>query len=233
MRKKHVENCLAVSAIIVTPFVFFCSSDRPEAVVGTVPNWLFADSLHYRDAILNIVSGYVVSVIFYFLVVSLPDHLKKKIHQKHALKVYRSFKIDIIGLIFSASGKCYGTEEIEELMEPSRFREYFKEDETGSGGRWYDFLNGLDDYHRGRIATELEILREELQFLVSHHDIDDSEIYTHLKQVSVAIHAMSKTGVSYDEQKQWGRFLWALFSTFDWSSGYQDEDPIVRSILRI
>ena len=233
MRKKHIEYCLAISAILVMPLVLFSSSDRPEAIVGTVPSWLFSDFLSYRDAILNLVSGYILSVVFYFLLVSLPDHLKKKRHQKHALKVYSSFKQDVLKLILSAAVKSYDSEKIEELMVPSRFREYFKEDESGSGSRWYDFLNGLDDYHRSRIATELEILREELQFLASHHDIDDSEIYSHLKQVSVAIHAISKTGISYEEQKQWGRFLWSLFSLFDLSSGYQEKDPIIRSILKM
>ena len=233
MRRRHIERILVISLFVAFPLILFASSDRPQVSVDALPRWFFADILPYRDAILNLGSGYIVSIIFYFLLVALPEHFKKVRHRDHALEVYRRFKEDVIGLIFSASGKGYGLDEIDELMDPKKFRDYFEEDETGSGARWDEFLNGLDEYHRGRIVTELEILRDELHFLVSHHDVEDGNVYKHLKNVSVAIHAMSKTGVSYNEQKQWGRFLWGLFTLFDWGEGYREEDPIERAIARI
>lgn len=233
MRRRNIERFLVILLLFAVLVVLFASSDRPQVSGDALPGRFFSDFLSYRDAILNIGSGYIISVLFYFLLVALPEHFKRVRHKDHALKVCRRFKEDAIGLIFSASGKGYGLDEIDELMDPKKFRDYFEEDETGSGARWYEFLNGLDEYHRGRIVTELEILGDELQFLVSHHDVEDIDVYKHLKNASVAIHTMSKTGVSYDEQKQWGRFLWGLFTLFDWGEGYREEDPIERAIARI
>jgi hypothetical protein len=111
------------------------------------------------------------------------------------------FKESVLGIILNASGKSYGLDQIKELMAPDKFEEFFRFDETGSGMRWNEFLNGLNKYYAGKIVIEFEILREEIQFIINNVDIDDSDAYTFLKRLSTVSYSMSKIGSDYDDQK--------------------------------
>ena len=167
------------------------------------------------------------------MIVFFPEHVRRKRIRENALKVYWEFKRSVLGLILSASGEGSTLDQVEELMEPEKFKEYFCSDETGSGKRWYAFLNGLDDSHVREIAIELEILRDEVQFIVNNIDLDDADAYAYLKHLSTVTYSMSKAGSDYDDQKLWGRFLMEIFTQWNMCEGNWKKDYILESIRKI
>lgn len=233
MRKKTIECFLGVSAVVAIVIALFSSNDRLTMPFNNAPEVLFAQFSAYNDLIFNLSSGYAVSVVLYFLIVFLPDHFRRQRIRKSALRVYMEFKESVLGIILNASGKSYGLDQIKELMAPDKFEEFFRFDETGSGIRWDEFLNGLNKYYAGKIVIELEILREEIQFIINNVDIDDSDAYTFLKRLSTVSYSMSKIGSDYDDQKMWGNFLWGIFAQWDICRGKLEKDLISDAINKI
>lgn len=231
MRKKTIEHLLFFSTLPAVALVLYASDNRPTAPVS-VPDFFYYEFPAYNNAILNLSSGYAISVLFYALIVYLPEHFKRKRIRNYALIAYSNFRESVLTQILFASGKSVG-EELEELLDPEKFDEYWRYDETGSGMRYYEFLNGLNDYFAGKIAFELEILRDEIQFILNAVDVDDEEAFTHLRYVTVLAYDMSKTGSNYEDQKRWGRFLWVLLVPKDTKTGKIKKDPIIESLEKI
>ena len=146
---------------------------------------------------------------------------------------YIDFKQEVIGLILHASGKAWSQDDIDHLMVPANFSHYFSEDETGSGGRWYEVLNGLDEHYVRQIANRLELLRSEVQFILSSIDIEDDEIFEFMKRLSEVSFRMSRVKSDYDDQKSWGRFLWSLYSDFDPIVGKVPFDRNMRMLQQL
>ncbi len=211
---------------------FFASSFRLPAPVE-LPNIFYVSFSGYNDTILNLSSGYAISVFFYGLVVYLPELSRRKRIRKHALLAYKGFRRKIITQILFASGKTVSMDDLEELSDPLKFDEYWRFDETGSGMRYYEFLNGLDDYYAARIAMELEVLRDEIQFVLNAVDIDDEKAFSYLRNLSAFAYDMSKTGADYDEQKRWGNFLWELLVPWDREKQKLLKDPIIEALEKI
>ena len=199
MRLSKVNSLLALSGMV--------------ALVGA---WLIGGaSCPRKDVLLGLLTSYTVTVVFYFLVVWFPEQKRRKRIKTGIIAHYMQFKKEVIGLILHASGKAWSQDDLDRLTIPKEFSNYFSEDETGSGMRWYGVLNGLNEYYVGEISNRLELLRDEVQFVLSSIEIQDQEVFEFMKRLSEVSFRMSKVKADYDDQKSWGRFLWALYSDFD------------------
>jgi hypothetical protein len=200
-------------------------------VAFAVATW--ADS-PMRDLSLNLMAGIATSVLFFFLLVWAPTQAKRVRIRKSAINYYLEFKVDVIGILLHASGKGFSDDERQALAnDPQAFWKYFREDETGSGMRWYEVLNGLDGYHVSQIAMELEALRAEIQFVLHTLDIEDEELFAFMKRLSKICFLMTKRSADYDDVKMWGRFLWGIFSDWDPAVGRVGHDRNLEMLKRI
>lgn len=186
-----------------------------------------------RDVLISLFTSYTVTVVFYILVVWLPLQRKRVRVKRSVISHYKEFKIEVLGLIMHAAGKTWSMDELEALQIPKNFSEYFSQDETGSGMRWYEVLNGLDDYYVSQIAMRLEILRSELHYVLSSIDIDDQEVFDFMKRLDQIAFRMSRLKSDYDDQKSWGRFLWLLYSDFDPIIGHVPQDRNLELLKRL
>src|SRR5690348_6302735 len=84
--------------------------------------------------------GYLVSLIFWILVVLLPDIQRRRMLRKSLEERYRYFRSGIVGVLLSASEGTYDLDNRDKLTEPSEFRRYFSENDDE---KWYAALNGL------------------------------------------------------------------------------------------
>lgn len=232
MLKKHIVRFIFFSAIVGLIIAIYASKERLESPIP-LPSLFYFKFPVYGDVILNLSSGYVISVIFYFLVVYLPERAKCRRIRAHALKIYESFRKAAIRQILFASGQPGSLDEVRRLMDPKNFDDYWSFNKEESRQRYYDFLNGLNEYHAGRIALELEILRDEIQYVISNVDVEDENAFAFMKNLSVYAYEMSKTGASYDEQKQWGRFLSSLLVPKDDNTQKIIKDPLIQSLEKI
>jgi hypothetical protein len=76
----------------------------------------------------------------------------------------------------------------------------------------------------------MEIFRDEIAFILNNTDIPRDEPFQFLKRLSTVIYSKKGVTLDYNELKSFGRFLWEIFSGWDWISGYRKEDIIQRMI---
>jgi len=233
MRKKHIEIFLLTSAPVAIATAFFASAEKLFALPEGAPRFLFFNFPAYNDVILNLASGYTVSVFLYFLVVFIPDYRRCQCIRTNTLKVYQRFKEDVLTLILHAAEEPLSDTKKNDLFEPENFDDYFGHKVNESKTRWDEFLNGLDRYYVEQIAMELEILREEILFLIGNLNIDNEATFSLLKNLATTVYAMSKVGSDYDEQKAWGRFLWSIYSPCDPKTGKRLKDPVLEILEKL
>jgi hypothetical protein len=174
--------------------------------------------------------GALVTLLFYFLVVRLPDYQRRQRLKRGLERHYRDFRKDCIGIMLSVADRGYSGGVPETLIEQDKFRDYFKEKVAPDRERWDEFLNKLDDYSLRELLTRMEIFRDELTFVLNNTDIPKDEPFEFMKRLSNAIYSMKDVTLGYDETKPLARFLWSVFAGWDQITGYRKEDIVKKMI---
>lgn len=221
---------------IVCIFLVLKTSDDP--VLGIV-KITFIETLFSRFAtgnsiIFSLSIGFLVSMIFYLLVVWYPDKRKKNIIKHNLEEQYRFFKKDTIHILLSACAVGgYDGNLPSKLSDQNEFRKYFNEPISESQDRWHAVLNGFNEYLLRELLVELEILLNEITFVLSNVDIDDKNVYSFFKRLSQAVHKMKNSTLEYEDVKQLSRFLWDLFAGWSFIEGYREDDIVKVMIEKI
>ena len=177
--------------------------------------------------------GINVSVIFYVLVVWLPERNKRERVRRNLLLQYDSFKEECINIFLSTLQGGYGLDEINRLKDRDEFRRFFKEPFSSDQIRWNAVTNGLDDEHIKLLAIEFEILRDELHFTLNAIDVDNPEAFAFLKRLSQELYRTKHVSPGYDDKKTLMRFLWAVHTGWSWIDEYTNKDVIAQTIESI
>jgi hypothetical protein len=178
-------------------------------------------------------TGSLISLIFYGLVVRLPEHQKRQRLKRSFARHYKMFKEDVIATILMVTDGTFAWGFQEELIDQKKFRDYFKQNVLPGQDRWDSFHNKLDEYNLEVLLTHMEILRGEILFVLGSIDIQDEDVMEFLKRLSDAIVRMRNTKTDYDSVKSLGHFLWEIFAGFDFATGYRKEDIIGNMIAAI
>jgi hypothetical protein len=183
--------------------------------------------------IFNLSVGFLVSVIFYLLVVWYPEKRTKNLIKRSLEERYRYFKEDTIAIFLSALGNSYRGDLPRSLSDQNSFKEYFKAQATDSQTRWDAVLNGLGENHLRDLVVELEILMNEVEFVLSNVTVDDGNAFLFFKRLCQAVYKFKNSTLGYDDLKQLSRFLWELFAGFSFIDGYRKSDIVKDMIKRI
>jgi hypothetical protein len=168
--------------------------------------------------------GSIVSLLFYWLVVRIPENAKRRRIRNSFARHFRDFKEDAIATMLMVADGTFSWGFHQELVDQKRFREYFKEQVSPDRDRWDEVHNKMTDYYLDELLTHLEILRAEILFAMAAIDIDDKKALEFLKRLSATIVRMRKTTLDYDSMKSFGGFLWEVFAGWNVVSGYQERD---------
>jgi hypothetical protein len=76
----------------------------------------------------------------------------------------------------------------------------------------------------------MEILRDEITFILNNIDIPKDEPFEFLKRLSVAIYLVKDITLDDDELKPFARFLWWMFTGWDAIKVDAKGDPIAKMI---
>jgi hypothetical protein len=177
--------------------------------------------------------GSFISLIFYGLVVRLPEHQKRQRINKSFARYYQEFKEDCIVTMLTVADGTFEWGLHETLVDQEKFREYFHDKVSSSQDRWDAFHNKLDDYNLQELITNMEILRGEIAFVLMSIDTPDEKPFEFLKRLSSIIVQMKNTKLDYDSTKRLGNFLWDVFAGFSLVSGYRQHDIIAEMIKAI
>ncbi|WP_020159516.1 hypothetical protein [Methylobacter marinus] len=187
----------------------------------------------YESVINSLSIGFVVSSIFYFLVVYMPEYKRKKMVLETLKSQYTEFKLSCIDtfLILSDSQEYKNREE---LLNLSEFRRYFKNNNKRGENRWDAIANSLqsNEFYLKEIIYYLRMLNEEIRYTRNVVNLNDPEVFDFLNRLSQAIVRMESTEREYDDIKSFCSFLWPMFTGWNWVEGYRESDLIKDMIGR-
>ncbi len=183
-----------------------------------------ADSRAWEKIAYDLGTGSIISLFFYWLVVRLPENVKRRrIRNSFALH-FRQFKEDTIGTILMVTDGTYRYGLHEELVNQKKFKDYFKEKDRTGNERWYAFYNNMTEYYLQELQTHLEVLRSEILFTMAAVDIADKEVLEFMKRFSANIIRYRRTRLDDDSMKSFGNFIYEIFAGFSLVTGYMKRD---------
>jgi hypothetical protein len=201
--------------------------------IGIVLSLYTAPDANYSSVVHSFSVGFVISAIFYFIVVYLPEKQRREMVHKSLRSQYKQFKLECIStfLILSDSQEYETKETLLDLVE---FRRYFKNSNKNGEVRWDAVANAIqsNDYYLKDIIYHLRMLNEEIRFTRSTVNLNDQEVFDFLNQLSQAIVRIESTKREYDDIKSFCGFLWPIFTGWNWVEGYSDTDVIKDMIGR-
>ena len=185
--------------------------------------------------LLNTLSvGFVISTIFFFIVVYLPEMQRRSRVYRSIEKQYEQFKLSCIDtfLILSNSQE-YSHREM--LLDHHEFKRYFSNRNIQNQVRWDVVINEIQDkqYYLNELLYELRVLNDEIRFVRNSIDIHDEGVFSFLNKLSQIIYRMESTTRDYDSIKSFSRFLWEIFTGWSFVDGYRKTDLIRDMISRI
>lgn len=210
-----------------------CGDPVPAAFQNTFLSQSLQPFATGNALIFNLSVGFLVSVIFYLLVVWYPDKRNRNLIKRSLEERYRYFKEDTISIFLSALGSSYRGDVPHSLSDQNSFKEYFKAQATDSQTRWDAVLNGLEESHLRDLVIELEILMNEVEFVLSNVILDDGNAFLFFKRLCQTVYKLKSSTLEYDNLKQLSKFLWELFAGFSFVEGYRKSDIVKDMIKRI
>lgn len=172
----------------------------------------------------NLCVGFLISVFFWWLVVYLPERQRRELLRTSLARRYADFRHNTIQICSWAAKLGLTTQEIEDLMDKTKFREYFKDDD-----RWYDVVNGLQD-EKAYITcmhVEMELFAQELTYTLNNVVVQDDKVHSLFKNLAEQIYRMKyDPNYTSDPAKYISQFLWAMHANWSVIEGYMPNDPI-------
>src|SRR6185312_6082130 len=109
-----------------------------------VPRIGFIDQV--RGVIYDLSIGFLISYVFFLLVVALPERLTRRRTARLLKHQFRTFKLACIEIYLGAIGDVYDSDLPEKLLDAAVFRDYFSEQYSSNQNRWHAVHNGLYEY---------------------------------------------------------------------------------------
>jgi len=231
---KAVTRILFVLFFLSIVFIFKSSDENILSIFKET--WIEKSFILFQygnSIIFNISIGIFVSIFFYFIVVWFPDRRKKKLLKKNLNKHYLYFKENCLHLFCHAMNEECNTSLISKLMLQNEFKIFFKTKISDSQERWDSVLNGLDNQLLYELLGELELLKNEIEFINNNITIDDEDVFIFMKNISINIYRLRDINLENDDIKVLSRFLWQLFSGWSFIDGYKKDDIVQVMISKI
>jgi hypothetical protein len=192
-----------------------------------------ANAAFWNKLIYDFGMGSLISLIFYGLLVKIPDSMRRRRIRSSLLRQYRAFKEDCLGVILGVVNESYSTPEIEALLNRESFRQYFARDPATKMSKWDDFLNKVQPHNVSDILTYLDHLRNEISFVINNVDIDQDEVFEFMKRIGRVIFSLRDSAADYDSIGPLAGFLWTVFTGWGGPTGYQEPDYIDNMLAAI
>lgn len=182
----------------------------------------------------------VVSSLFYYIVVYLPEQRQRKIIKENIQKTYTRVKKDLALAIIHASNKggrnelSANQETINKMLTRKGFRELFEGGINADEG-FYAFENQMTtntpEYEE--IIFHLKILLRSIKMVLDNYRIDNNKTYDFFRNLEIHLYKIEHNGCGYDESKLLCTFIWEIFAGWDFIEGYINFDKVEKLIKEI
>ena len=232
------RNLMRMAMPVLTALAIFGTlAGSNEPVIGMLQDTWIADisrKLHIGNTILfNLSVGFLVSLFFWFLVVRVPELRKRAILKRNLTRQYQYFKEDVIQILLFAAASTYDSELVKKLTDYREFKRYFSENQNA---KWYDALNGLqsDTDYLNDLLVEVELLADEISYVLNNIAIDDEEVHFFFKRLSTHVYRLKNASIyTSDHAKYLGNFVWELLARWSMVDGQRKEDIVQDMIDKI
>lgn len=179
--------------------------------------------------------GAVVSIVFYWLLVKLPDYSKRRRIRRYLTSSYRAVRRDmVVQFLFAANRTSVSYDLVYDLVPQKNFKDYFKTKSVlVNGDRWHDVANNISVNEIKEISICLGILKSDIDYLLNTVDYIDDKTFAVLQNASKAISVTDFHSDDYDSRKSLFQFLWQIMAGWNPITGYVDKDPIQSAIDRV
>ena len=139
---KRVLNMALIALFVVGVAALLWAHEDPFARKAVCAHTGFCPAIPHAwyKTIYDFAVGSLISLIFYLLVVRLPEYERRRRLKRSLERHYRDFREECIEIILMAADGTYSAELPETLIEQGKFREYFKEKVTPDQDRWDQFF---------------------------------------------------------------------------------------------
>ena len=183
--------------------------------------------LHLGNSIIyDLSTGILVSIFFWWLLVSLPQTKKNKIIKSTLQRHYGYFKEDTIQILLFAGGNNYEADVPEQLLSRDAFKNYFK---ANNMREWYATLNGLQDEPSriNDLLIEMDLLCQEISYFLSNVEIENDDAHAFFKRLTAHIYKLKHSSTyTNDQVKYLGNFIWEIFTGWSIIDGYRKSDLV-------
>ena len=183
-----------------------------------------------KNIINSISIGFIVSLVFWFIVVELPEKRRSNIIKRNISLQYKYFKKSMIDIILKAADVTCGYETKEKLLDFKFFRAYFNFNDKM---RWYAFVNSIDDDNSiiNDIFIEIDVLNTEISYVLNNVQIADEKIYSLLKlSIECAYRLKHHSVFSSDLPKYLSDHIYSIMACWSRNYGYLNSDIIQDAI---
>lgn len=194
----------------------------------------------FNGLLSSLLTGALVSFLFFFLVVHIPETRKKQIIKGNLLKIYYGIKEEILIQVIFASQKGgrkdlqADTQTISLLMTAKGFRETFDPGSEGHEG-FYAFRNWIDqDVQEYReIVWNLKLLARQIEYVLHNYPIDDERKFGFFKRLETYLLSIEHMGPGYVEEKALSSFIQEIFAQRNSAKGDVGYDIVEKMILEL
>jgi hypothetical protein len=224
------------SLVVVSVVVMFLTNEgslvREE--LCRIGHCFYSDAaLFWNKLLYDFSAGCVITVVFYWLLVQLPEHRKRQRIKKSFKAHYRAFKLACIENLLAVADGSFDASLPETLLPIEKFRSYFKQDVGSGKTRWDEVANKMTPYYLDATISRMENLRQEISFVMHNSDISESEVFELLKGLSQAMLLQRNATTDYDSINSFLGFFWKLFAGWDWVDGYRSRDIVEEMVESI
>lgn len=199
--------------------------------------WWWADLF---GVLANILTGGIISFLFYFLVVFIPESRKKTVIKNNLNKMYRITKKDILLQIIFASIKggrndlTTNDDEVDKLMNAEAFKATFAHGREANEG-FYAFKNQMSEETNEfrEIILNMQILYKQIEYVLHNYTIEDQNVFDFFKRLEAFLLMIQSLKPGYDESESLCNFIWEIFAGFNFIEGYRGYDIIEKMIQDI
>ncbi len=191
---------------------------------------------NFNNIFLQLVLSLIAAFIFWAVSIYLPEKNRKNI-LKNTFKIhFKEFKRNAISLFLSeVQDSSYNLEDIEKLLNFKNFREFFKEEHKEGETNWDAIVNAFEqnEIFRKDLFIEMNILRDEVLFVLNNVKIKDENIFQFLKRLSQAVYRSQGSSIDHEESKVIFQLLWSIFTGWSFVEGYSEEDIFEKMVNEI
>lgn len=218
------KSILYITILALIFCIYFITTPQEYKFNPLLMNFIYAVSI-------SIIAAY----IFYIFNICLPEQKRKNIIKHNFEEQYFYFKKACIYIFLSALGKSSNVRLREELCSLGEFKKYFKEEHSKDQDRWHKVWGELNGHLLGDLLIELSILRDEVAFILNNTEINDKSVLSFFRLLSQRVYVFKARGINmeYEEKKALLRFLWELFTGWNFIEGYREEDIVEKMIQKI